>query len=683
MPTRQHNSTTASVPSSRAPPQKQSQAQVQELLSRLRQLENVVDSLKAQAQDKDLIPSHTDSGNTSTSKNGESSTAEEEGPSIDAPTINSRHNISYGLIKSVRQAFEASDIFDLSAFEDTSSTYEDEARHMPFDFDHSNTPESTPHPAPNFLPFIWQVYVKNVDPFIKVLHVPTMSEVIRLSEGGFEKLSPGTRALVFSISLAAVTSLSETDIQNAFGDAKESVVSRFVLGTEKALSQAGILKTTDLCVAQASLIYLECAGHLYGMRTVWMMSGILVRAAISVGLHRDGATFPNVSYFEAEMRRRLWWHICCFDARVSQCYAPETMISNNMLDTREPTNCNDDDLEVNMMKEPTAREGFTDVSFTLMACQLRRLCNHILSSRSSLLSLEKKQQEVQRDVLREIENARNWAAKKFFGNLDTRRELQSSTKFLFSMLLDQLSIIVRDTNIFEKRPPTEERHIRDRSFVRALTHIENMQQWRDEASTRQWGWVLVNFQQWYALGIVLIHLQTQTWDSACERAWTVAVKTLNEIPPAMMTENPLRESIVGMITAARQHRGEELARQCCQPGSLQSISSMPEISASISVPEDFWPSSSGFGPTTDLPANIFNGESEVEGPLNLATIDLVRDNSFEESVHAGRLYSRTSYPSWYLEPTSDFVNFEPSFVSLQDLLFCNTLDDRGNLGVDK
>lgn len=83
---------------------------------------------------------------------------------------------------------------------------------MPFDFDHSNTPESTPHPAPNLLPFIWQVYVKNVDPFIKVLHVPTMSEVIRLSAGGFEKLSPGTRALVFSISLAAVTSLNESDV---------------------------------------------------------------------------------------------------------------------------------------------------------------------------------------------------------------------------------------------------------------------------------------------------------------------------------------------------------------------------------------------------------------------------------------------------------------------------------------
>lgn len=84
---------------------------------------------------------------------------------------------------------------------------------MPFDFDHGNQPEYASHPAPNLLPFIWQVYVKNVDPFIKVLHVPTMSEVIRLSEGGFDNLSLGTRALLFSISLAAVTSLSDTAVR--------------------------------------------------------------------------------------------------------------------------------------------------------------------------------------------------------------------------------------------------------------------------------------------------------------------------------------------------------------------------------------------------------------------------------------------------------------------------------------
>lgn len=86
---------------------------------------------------------------------------------------------------------------------------------MPFTFGQSNPLESISHPAPNLMSFIWQVYVDNVDPFIKVLHVPTMTEVIQLSEGGFDKLSSGMQALLYSISLAAVASLSDVDVRTA------------------------------------------------------------------------------------------------------------------------------------------------------------------------------------------------------------------------------------------------------------------------------------------------------------------------------------------------------------------------------------------------------------------------------------------------------------------------------------
>ncbi|UKZ72453.1 hypothetical protein TrVFT333_000082 [Trichoderma virens FT-333] len=706
MPTRQHNSTTASVPSNRTPlPRKRSEVQVQELLSRLRQLESVVDGMKAQAQDKDCTLRHTNSGNAGPNNNGLGSAVEEE-DADNTLAINSHHDLSnklsrsfgslhvcesgtlytsngfwaalHGELRDVRKAFEASDIFHSGAFDDSSSIPEVEAGQIPFTFGQIYPHEFLFHPAPDLLSFIWQVYVENVDPFIKVLHVPTMTEAIRLSEGGFDKLSAGMRALICSISLAAVTSLSDTDVQEAFGDTKEKVLSRLVVGTEKALSQAGILKTTDLCVAQASLIYLESAGHRYGMRTVWMMSGILVRAAVSVGLHRDGAAFPNVSHFEAEMRRRLWWHICCFDARVSQCYAPETMISNSMLDTREPTNCNDTDLEVNMMKEPTAREGFTDMSFTLMACELRRLCNLVLSSMSALLSSGEKQQEAQYDTLLKIEEVRKWATTTFFGNSDSRRAIEPFTEFFFGMLLDQLGIIVRDTNIFGKWASSAERKLRDRSFLSALTLIENMRKWRDQPSTHQWGWVLVNFQQWYAIGIVLIHLQTQTWDSVCERAWKLAAQTLNEIPPAMMTQNPLRDSIIGMVTAARQHREKELTRQRCESKNHESIVLDPEGCDSMPFSSKLSSSSFDFNLATEFSVNMYTAENNVMEPLNIAPIGEVQDNPFKTFVYPGQVDLEMSYQPWYTEPTINLDTLEPGLGSLQELFFYNILDSKGD-----
>lgn len=352
-----------------------------------------------------------------------------------------------------------------------------------------------------------------------------------------------------------------------------------------------------------------------------------------------------------------------------------------MLDTKEPTNCNDADLEVNMVKEPTAREGFTDVSFTLMACELRRLCNHVLSSLSALLASGEKQQAAQCVALRKIEEARQWATTQFFGNSGPRRAVQQFTEFFFGMLLDHLSIIVRDTNIFGNAASADQTDLRDRSFLSAVTLIENMRKWRYQPSTYQWGWVLINFQQWYALGIVLIHLQTQTWDSGCERAWSLVVKTLNEIPPAMMTQNPLRESIVGMVTATRQHRKEQLVQQNPQPRSYDNISPMPQICASISTPAGFWSGSSGMDLATELPIDTYAAEGEITEPLNIPLnakyAEVLQDNLSENCLYQEDIHSQISYSPWYMEQGDDLDNMESNFGSLQQLFFHSILDSNG------
>lgn len=52
----------------------------------------------------------------------------------------------------------------------------------------------------------------NVDPFIKVLHVPTMAKVIREIKNSYESLGPSMQALVLAISLAAIMSLDEEEV---------------------------------------------------------------------------------------------------------------------------------------------------------------------------------------------------------------------------------------------------------------------------------------------------------------------------------------------------------------------------------------------------------------------------------------------------------------------------------------
>lgn len=68
-------------------------------------------------------------------------------------------------------------------------------------------------PLPSQVPFIWQTYLDLVDPFIKILHIPTISRSIREVNSSSNPSSPAMEALMFSIYLAAVTALSDEEVR--------------------------------------------------------------------------------------------------------------------------------------------------------------------------------------------------------------------------------------------------------------------------------------------------------------------------------------------------------------------------------------------------------------------------------------------------------------------------------------
>lgn len=68
------------------------------------------------------------------------------------------------------------------------------------------------HPLPSQIPFIWQVFKENVDPILKVIHVPTMSKVINELRKNIDSLTPSMEALMFSIYYASITSLDEDEV---------------------------------------------------------------------------------------------------------------------------------------------------------------------------------------------------------------------------------------------------------------------------------------------------------------------------------------------------------------------------------------------------------------------------------------------------------------------------------------
>lgn len=60
--------------------------------------------------------------------------------------------------------------------------------------------------------FYWQVYMENVDPIVKLLHVPTTTKIIKELRGDISTVSPGVEALLFSIYFAAITSMEAEEV---------------------------------------------------------------------------------------------------------------------------------------------------------------------------------------------------------------------------------------------------------------------------------------------------------------------------------------------------------------------------------------------------------------------------------------------------------------------------------------
>lgn len=69
------------------------------------------------------------------------------------------------------------------------------------------------HPLACHVTYLWSVYQENVDPLVKVLHIPTMEAVMRDARKNPAGLAPGMEALVFAVYYSAIISLEPDEVR--------------------------------------------------------------------------------------------------------------------------------------------------------------------------------------------------------------------------------------------------------------------------------------------------------------------------------------------------------------------------------------------------------------------------------------------------------------------------------------
>lgn len=70
------------------------------------------------------------------------------------------------------------------------------------------------------------------------------------------KVSKGLESLMFAIYHFAVTSSSSDYCESTFGEAKSTLLARYRFGTQRALIRVGYLRSSELVVLQAFVLFL-------------------------------------------------------------------------------------------------------------------------------------------------------------------------------------------------------------------------------------------------------------------------------------------------------------------------------------------------------------------------------------------------------------------------------------------
>ncbi|CRG91711.1 Protein TANC2 [Talaromyces islandicus] len=236
---------------------------------------------------------------------------------------------------------------------------------FPFSVGGAQAPLADSHPSAIQIFQLWQIYINNVNPLLKIIHVPTLQA--RIVEAGADtaNVPKSFEALIFAIYFISVHSMPDEEAEKTLGDNKKGLLAKYHQATQQALINAGFMKSNEIVVLQAYLLYLFTVSQYVDPRTLFCLIGMAVRIAIRLGLHKDGGMF-GLTPFESELRKRLWWQIVTLDQRIAGITGTTiTALSSIEAECRVPLNVNDTSLYPHAKKPPAPELGATEMTFCL------------------------------------------------------------------------------------------------------------------------------------------------------------------------------------------------------------------------------------------------------------------------------------------------------------------------------
>ncbi|KAE8359502.1 fungal-specific transcription factor domain-containing protein [Aspergillus caelatus] len=395
------------------------------------------------------------------------------------------------------------------------------------------------HLSHQMLSKLKEIYLDRVDPMIKILHVPTfwISATDGLSDP--QSMPTDLEAMIFAFYLATISTLKEDESQHLFGVRKSVMYSRYRLAARQALINAGFLSTSSPTTLGAYALFMTCIRKSYKCDTLFVLSGVAIRLARKMGLHRDSSTL-GLSPFETEMRRRLWWHLAYVDFRLADVLGTKPSLDLSCSDNQMPLNVEDEDLHPDMVNPPLGRRGITTTTPCLVKYEIMGSLREFPTScpsewRWEALSSPDVTIMKKDNIISHIEDR---LEVKYLRYCDPSNSLHTFVSIIIRSSICKMKLFAHNPRQFANDPikvPQSERNIFFANAMKLLEYVIFMQE--GTHGLEKYKWNFGTSVLWNVILYVLIEVRHRKTGTDVDKAWRL-IETVFSYYPQVFDESP-------------------------------------------------------------------------------------------------------------------------------------------------
>ncbi|KAE8441170.1 hypothetical protein EG329_005799 [Mollisiaceae sp. DMI_Dod_QoI] len=425
---------------------------------------------------------------------------------------------------------------------------------------------------------LWQTFLVNVNPLVKMFHAPTIQQLILDASGNLENIPRHTEALMFAIYFLAVTSLTTEDCQSMFGASRPQLLAKYSHGTQQALINARFLKSLNILTLQSLVLYLLGVRKCYDPHSLWILTGVCVRISQRLGLHRDGSNH-KISPFDAEIRRRTWWQIVFLDGHSSKLAGAGFPAWLAKFDTKIPLNISDSDMSPTMKEPPKEKEGATEMLFV---CLRYETAQALRSARKTRGQDGGWHIAPGSDVIPEKDKAIDELEvrfeEKFVRFCDPSIPLHLLAIYVAKSVICTMRIMAHHPRQYPDKGASMPQKEKDMLFSESLKELEYDSLGHTTKSIQGFLWHVTSHFQFDAFIYIISELRYRTEGELVDRAWQQVMFSYEHRPEMITdTKNALYVAIGNLTLKAWQKREETSNSQVPPPRFISQLRTQRNI----------------------------------------------------------------------------------------------------------